>query len=240
MKFARLHEWPMLPAAALQLQDELASRVRLCPLTEAPRLIAALDATYTPDKRTAIGGVVVWDALRGEVVETQLATLPLTFPYVPGLLSFREAPVLLAAIAALRSEPRLFICDGQGVAHPRRFGLACHLGLWLKLPTIGCAKSRLFGEFDEPALQRGARSWLWSTAVRGRGAPEQARCKVGVVLRTREAVRPLFVSPGHLCDYDAAADWVLRAATRVRLPEPARLAHNLVSRARLERLHNAG
>ena len=161
--------------------------------------------------------VVAWDVERRRVIERRARSLPLQFPYVPGLLSFREAPALLAALRRLRTPVDALLCDGQGIAHPRRFGLACHLGVLLGLPAVGCAKSRLVGDWIEPGRERGERSPLTLGAER-----------IGTVLRTRTGVRPLFVSPGHLCDFEGAADLVLRCGGGLRLPEPVRLADHHV------------
>lgn len=223
MMVAFLHRWPRTPRAAIRLQQKLAPRVELrMPLRlRDVRLLAGADAAFSRDGSRAIAGVVVWDRRLRRVVESCLAVRPVRFPYVPGLLSFRETPALVAAIRTLRSDPHVFLCDGQGLAHPRRFGLACHLGLWLGRTTVGCAKSRLCGDFLEPGPRRGDYSPL-----RLDGG------KVGDVLRTRERVRPIFVSPGHLCTFRAARVLVLAGTTEFRLPEPARLAHQLVTQAR--------
>lgn len=151
-----------------------------------------------------------------ERIEARTHTRRLSFPYVPGLLSFREAPAILATFRRLRTRPDVLICDGQGLAHPRRLGLASHLGLWLGIPTIGCAKSLLVGEHEAVGEERGAAAPL----VLDREA-------VGAVLRTRDGVKPVYVSPGHLIDTAAACDIVLGCCTRYRLPEPIRAAHHL-------------
>ncbi|HMP01961.1 MAG TPA: endonuclease V, partial [Gemmatales bacterium] len=143
------------------------------------------------------------------------------FPYIPGLLSFREAPALLAAIARLSCQPDLFVVDGQGLAHPRRLGLACHLGLWLGRPIFGCAKSLLVGRPDRLAERRGA-----TAPLRDRGEI------VGMAVRTRRGVKPVYVSPGHLIDLPSAVAWSLALAPRWRLTEPIRQAHDLVNRTR--------
>lgn len=221
MEFPVLHDWPAAPREAVALQRRLASRVDLRPFTRRPRLLAGLDIAFSPDQKTTIAGVVVWDSSRASVVEQRIARCDTRFPYVPGLLSFRELPAALEAFRMLKSVPDVVLCDGQGIAHPRGVGLACHLGLWLCIPTIGCAKSRLCGEYAQLGLLRGARAVL-----------RLGDRLVGDVLRTRDHVRPLFVSPGHLCDRAAARRITLNACTRYRLPEPTRLAHQLVSRSR--------
>ncbi len=203
------------------MQRQLAPRVRLTPVPSGVRLFAGADVAFSPDGSRVIAGVVVWDVKEGTAVEQQVIRAPCRFPYVPGLLSFRELPGLLAAFRKLRTLPQVVLCDAQGLAHPRRFGLACHLGLWLDLPTVGCAKSRLCGQYDEPGRTKGSCTPLSHKTERA-----------GSVLRTRDDVKPLFVSPGHLCDHATAVRLTLAAATRYRLPEPTRLAHQLVSRAR--------
>ncbi len=220
-----LHRWSLSPAAGRRLQERLAQRVVQRPVRRDVRWFAGVDATITPDEQTIIAGVVVWDAAAPTdaeaVVERHIASRAAQFPYVPGLLSFRELPAILAALRALRIRPDVVLVDGAGLAHPRACGLACHLGLWLELPTVGCAKSRLCGDADEPAQPRGSRATL---TLGGRA--------VGDVLRTRTNVKPLYVSPGHLCDRESAVRLTLATARRYRLPEPTRLAHQLVSAAR--------
>lgn len=221
MTIRTLHRWPRTPRSAIALQRRLAAAVRFEPLPDAARYIAGADAAFTPDERFVVAGVVLWDAATGAVLEQRVARAPVRFPYVPGLLSFREIPALLAAFRKLRQKPDVVLCDGQGVAHPRRCGLAAHLGLWLDLPTVGCAKSRLCGEHADPAVRRGSRVDLLLDGD-----------IVGAVVRTRDRVRPLYISPGHRCDTASAVRLTLACCTRFRLPEPARLAHQLVTRAR--------
>jgi deoxyribonuclease V len=222
MNIAQLHRWPITPSAAIALQRQLAPRVRLAPVSRSAHLFAGTDVAFSPDGTQAIAGVVLWDARTGTVVEQRVARARCPLPYIPGLLSFRELPGLLAALRKVKAEPQVVLCDGQGLAHPRRLGLACHLGLWLARPTVGCAKSRLCGEYLEPGAEKGDRTELRHHDER-----------VGTVLRTRDNVKSLFVSPGHLCDHDSAVRLVLAATTRYRLPEPNRLAHQLVTLTRL-------
>jgi deoxyribonuclease V len=221
MKIARLHRWPTTPGAAIALQKELAPCVRLTPAAVNVRLFAGTDVAFSPDGKEVIAGAVVWDGHAMAVVEERLARVACRLPYIPGLLSFRELPGVLAALRTLEIEPEVVLCDAQGLAHPRRLGLASHLGLWLERPTVGCAKSRLCGRHDEPGTEKGNHTGLWHDGER-----------VGSVLCTRDNVKPLFVSPGHLCDHGSAIRLTLAATTRYRLPEPTRLAHQLVTRAR--------
>jgi deoxyribonuclease V len=206
--------WPTSPAAARRLQETLCSRVvaedRLGPV----RRVAGLDAHYGTSRVWGAAAVMSFPGL--VALESGLAWRRLAFPYVPGLLSFREAPALLAALGRLGAAPDLLLVDGQGLAHPRRFGLACHVGVLADLPTIGVAKSRLIGAFEEPGIERGA----WTPLVHG---GETA----GAVVRTRRAVRPVFVSVGHRVGLATAIDLVLRCTGRFRLPEPIRAADRL-------------
>jgi deoxyribonuclease V len=183
--------------------------------------VAGADISFdrrSPDLHAA---VVVLDAESLEVVEVAATRAKARFPYVPGYLSFREIPPLLEVFARLETEPDLIVCDGQGRAHPRRFGLACHLGVLLDRPALGCAKSRLIGEYREPGSRRGAHTQL-------RDAGEV----IGEVVRTRAGVKPVFVSVGHRISLATARRSVLRLAPRYRLPEPVRAAHQEVNRLR--------
>ncbi len=205
-----MHRWKVTPRRAAEIQNELRGKVGIVPLP-AVSTVVGVDCAFGAGHIFATA--VVWDVDRGAVVETRSLRRPLQFPYVPGLLSFREAPALIAVLRRVRSPFEAILCDGQGIAHPRRFGLACHLGVLLDCPAVGCAKSRLVGEYDEPGAERGD-----SSELRDRGE------RVGTVLRTRTGVKPLFVSPGHRCDLSGAVDLVMRCGGGFRLPEPVRLA----------------
>jgi len=219
-----LHRWSMSPKAAIRLQERLAGRVRVEPLRRKVRLVAGVDVAFGPDGRRCLAGVVVYDLRAGQVIEQQLAWRPVRFPYVPGLLSFREAPAALAALRKLRCEPDVFMFDAQGIAHPRRLGLAAHVGLLIDRPALGCAKSLLCGDYNEPPP--------WA----GRSAPLVHRGEtVGAVLRTRDNVKPVFVSVGHRVTLANAIRVVMACVTRYRLPEPARLAHQLVTAHRIKK-----
>ena len=218
-----LHNWDLSPAGAVVLQWDLASLVVESPPATTIRLIAGVDAAFTADGQHCVAAAVVWDARERRVVEEQVATRMVRFPYIPGMLSFREAPAVLAALRRLRTDPDALICDGHGLAHPRRFGLACHLGVLCDLPTVG-AKSRLVGEHQDPGRERGSRTELRMQTER-----------IGTVLRTRSNVRPVFVSVGHRMDLKSAEDLVLTCAVKYRLPEPVRLADHLAARSKRER-----
>ena len=205
-----MHRWNVSPKRAVEIQSELRGRVRIEPLAPVST-VAGVDCAFGEAQVFAMA--VVWDVVRGAVIETRALSRPLQFPYVPGLLSFREAPALIAVLRRVRSPFDAILCDGQGLAHPRRLGLACHLGVLLDKPAVGCAKSRLVGDYVEPGAERGEFSDL-------RIGDE----RVGAVLRTRTGVKPLFVSAGHRCDLPGAIDLVLRCGAGFRLPEPVRLS----------------
>lgn len=225
MKIRPVHAFNLSPDEALELQRELAGRLRSGPRPEPLRLVAGADAAY-PGPGRAVGAAVVFDLAAGRIVDQAVAEVETGFPYRSGLLTFREAPALLAALARLEVEPDAVVFDGQGQAHPRRLGLAAHLGLFLEKPTIGCAKSRLFGRADQPGPERGSQADLIHPVL---GQP------IGRVVRTRTGVKPVFVSPGHLAEIDWACRLVLDLAVRYRLPEPLRAAHHLAGRAGVSR-----
>jgi deoxyribonuclease V len=209
-----LHSWNVGVEEAQSIQERLRSRIVLRPLDRSPRLIAGGDASYDDRRNLSWSAIVVLDLGDFRIVETATASCNLSFPYVPGLFAFREAPSLLQAWKALRTRPDVLLIDGHGTAHPLRFGLASHLGLWLNLPTIGCAKTPLAGEFRMPGPDRGDRAPIINNGAR-----------VGLALRTRERVKPLFVSPGHLIDIRDSARVVLACCRRYRQPEPLREAN---------------
>jgi len=220
-----IHRWSMTPKAAIRLQRRLADRIRIEPLDTDIHLVAGVDVAFSPDGEQALAGVVVYDLAEAHVIEERLAWRPTRFPYVPGLLSFREAPAALAAIRKLKHEPDVFLFDAQGMAHPRRLGLASHVGLLLDRPAIGCAKSRLCGRHDEPPSEAGRSSHLLDEHE-----------VIGAVLRTRPGVKPVYVSVGHRVTLHDAIRVVMASITRFRLPEPARQAHMFVTRHRTDTL----
>lgn len=210
--------WDLTPAEAIVLQRLAAGAVEHADRFSDLRTIAGVDVSYTGPGRggTARAAAVLMDFASLTVLAEAAVEMPVLFPYVPGLLTFREAPAAVAAINALPSPPDLLLCDGQGIAHPRRCGVASHLGLALSLPSIGVAKSRLTGTFEEPAREKGA----WTPLFDGKDL-------IGACLRSKTNVRPLFVSIGHRVSLQTALRVVLHCSTRWRLPEPVRLADRL-------------
>ncbi len=209
-----LHNWELSIAQAIDLQQKLAAQVSRSSRVNTPHFIAGVDISVEKAEGMATGAVVVLSYPELRVVEIEVAHGRLDFPYVPGLLSFRESPLTLEACERLSITPDLILVDGQGVAHPRRFGLASHLGLFLDRPTIGCAKSLLCGRHDAPGVEPGGYA-----EVIDRGET------IGAALRTRLGVKPVYVSIGHMVDLETAIHWVLECCHGYRLPEPTRLAH---------------
>ena len=223
MRVKNLHNWNLSYAGARDLQTRLAGEVQFVKLEKAPRLIAGLDCSISRDGKRVCAAVVVTKFGDFEIIETKSAVADLIFPYIPGLLSFREAPVCLKAVKKLSASPDLFIIDGQGIAHPRRLGLAAHLGLFFDKPTIGCAKSRLTGSYDNVDVEKGSYSLLKDKSQ-----------TIGAVVRTRTNVKPVFISVGNKCLLKGAIAITLACAIKYRLPEPTRLAHQLVTKLRVE------
>lgn len=222
MHIPHLHDWPTTEDAAVAIQNALAGRVDTsAPLTDF-ELIAGCDIAYHLTEPRLFAAVVVLRVSDLSVVEEASVTQEVTFPYVPGLLSFREIPALLAAFSNLRSTPDIAMLDGQGIAHPRRFGLACHLGLWLDRPCVGCAKSWLVGDHDEPGPNAGDSSPL---TINGQ--------EVGAVVRSAANAKPVYVSPGHKITVADAAAVVRATLSGYRHPAPTRAAHMAANRLRL-------
>jgi deoxyribonuclease V len=214
MRIERIHDWNVTTEQALEIQRSLAHRISQHNGVIVPRLIAGLDVSVNSvNEATAVAVVLSYPEL--EVAETVKVRGKVDFPYIPGLLSFREVPLTLKACEQINSEPDLVMVDGQGIAHPRRIGLASHLGLFLNVPTIGCAKSHLYGKYAEPSLEAGSTSKL----VGDKGDT------IGSVVRTKSNVKPLFISIGHKIDLASSIHWVLQCCQGYRLPEPTRLAH---------------
>ncbi|HHS49794.1 MAG TPA: deoxyribonuclease V [candidate division Zixibacteria bacterium] len=228
MKINRLHDFNVDVDEARAIQEELASMVIVREEGEPPniadiRTIAGCDVAFDANTETAFGALVLMSFPNLEVIETITATSPLTFPYIPGFLSFREMIVLLELFEKLRRPPDVVLVDGQGIAHPRGLGLASHLGLFLDIPTVGCAKSRLLGKHGEVGTSKGG----WTPLI------HKSR-EVGRVLRTRDNVRPIFVSPGHLVSIRSSAEIAIVCARKYRIPEPTRNADIEVARFKRE------
>jgi deoxyribonuclease V len=238
LKMKKLHNWNLSYSQAADLQRRLARKVQFAPIREPPKLVGGIDCALSKNGRNILAAVVVLKLPDFEVIETASSTLKVTFPYIPGLLSFREAPACIAAVGKLQSCPDVFLIDGQGIAHPRRLGLAAHLGLFFDKPTIGCAKSRLIGTFEEPPPEKGAYSLLNDKVIVKPEASYKIRDAryetIGAVVRTRTSVKPLFVSVGNKCLLKDAIRITLACTSRYRLPEPIRLAHQLASSLKLK------
>jgi len=220
-RYTPLHDWDVTPREAVELQKSLRERVVIAPLKRPVETIAGTDISFNKFSTTMYAGIVVLRLPSLEVVEEVGVVSETRFPYVPGLLSFRETPSVLEAWAKLKTEPDAVMFDGQGLAHPRRVGIACHVGLMIERPTLGCAKSVLVGKYEEPPTERGS----WSPLV-DKGET------VGAALRTKDRVQPIFVSPGHLIDLKDAINLTLACDGGYRQPEPTRLAHHLVNALR--------
>jgi len=219
------HRFALSPAEAIAVQRRLAGRVEAAAPRARLRRLAGVDCAFSADGASCLASAVLWDLDTRELLEEKCASAPLRFPYVPGLLSFREAPAMLAALRRLRGTPDALLVDGHGYAHPRRFGIACHLGVLVGIPTLGVAKSRLVGEPTEPGPQRGDCAPLLHEGER-----------IGSVLRTRAGSKPVYVSVGHLVDLDSAQELVLAACEeKQRLPEPTRRADRAVAELKRRR-----
>ena len=214
-----LHSWNVSVEEAIHIQEALKARIILKNTFSEVRSVGGGDVAYSKKGNLVLGAMVVLSFPEMELLDTATAKGKVSFPYIPGLFSFREGPILIKAFQKLKLKPEVMIYDGQGVAHPRGMGLASHMGLWLDLPSIGCAKAPLLPEFISPGPLRGSFEW-----IRREGK------KVGVVLRTKENVKPLFISPGHRIDFPTSNRLILQSCKGFRFPEPLRKAHQLAER----------
>lgn len=213
--------WPADIAEARKIQDEYRNKVKIVSLEKAPNYIAGVDAAFSDDK--IIGVACLYKYPEIVPLEDSCAFEKTAFPYIPGYLSFREGPAIIHALRDLKKKPDLILFDGQGIAHPKRLGIASHIGAFLDMPSIGCAKSRLVGEYEEPGGKKGE----WSPLSYGGDV-------VGAVLRTRNGVRPVFVSPGHRIDLKGSVDIVLGCTGKYRIPEPLRRADMISKKMKKE------
>ncbi len=214
------HDWDLDETQALALQVRLAGQVERADRLGEVRLVAGVDVAYDTNSDRMIAAVVVLDATTLLPVETKIAEDVVRFEYIPGLFSFRELPALAKALAMLDKVPDLIVCDGQGIAHPRRFGLACHLGVLFDVPTIGCGKTLLTGRFDALPKTRGAIAPL-----------HDGDEIVGAAVYTQDDTKPVFVSIGHRISLPTACDWIIRLASQYRQPETTRAADHAVKQA---------
>ena len=212
---------------AKRIQAELGQLVRVQPLKKLPEMIAGVDAAFIEEEELIWAAAVVMELPQLRVIETSVVSGRINFPYIPGLLAFREGPVILDALEKLSLQPDLILFDGHGIAHPQRAGIATHFGILLNKPTIGCAKTPLIGTYDKPDEEKGSHSSLTFNGE-----------QIGLVVRSRTGIKPVYVSPGHLVDFNDSLQIVLQTCNRYRLPEPIRLAHQAANKAR--RLHGVG
>ena len=221
------HPWNISEEKAINLQTELAQKVikndKLSPI----QYVAGVDVAYSKNSDTLIAAIVILELNSLKVVESVTIQDSVKFPYIPGLFSFRELPPILKAFEKIKTIPQLIVCDGQGIAHPRRFGLASHLGVIYDIPTIGCGKTKLLGNFIEPDLYRGAYSPLLDKSE-----------IIGSVLRTQKNIKPIFVSTGHRISLSTACDIILKLTPKYRLPETTRHADQLVKQT-MSRLNDS-
>ncbi len=209
-------KWPESAAEAVIVQKELGQKVQIKNNFKTLKIIAGVDCSYDIKNNLSHAYVVLMELDNLKPITSTKAELPTTFPYIPGFLSFREIPVILEALKLLPQKPNLFMVDGQGIAHPRRMGIAAHLGVLLDMPSIGVAKSRLTGVYKEPGFQKGNQTPLMDKNE-----------QIGTVLRSKDNVKPLFISPGHKVDNETAVKIVERCLTRYKLPEPTRIADKI-------------
>ena len=221
MRVSCRHEWDLNPKEAIALQQSLAGEVDLRPLPEDFEVLGAADIGYVPSADSLAAAILTFRWPDLSILEKTHVTAPVRFPYIPGLLSFREVPPLLEAFQQLHRPPDVLLCDGQGIAHPRKLGLASHLGLCLDIPTVGCAKKLLCGKHDPLELHRGNHVPL-----------RYKQELVGYVFCSRDGVKPIYVSPGHLADFDSSLELIRRCLGRFRIPTPLRHAHNLATELR--------
>ena len=219
----KIHNWNLTPQEAMRVQTEMRERLVLRWDDRPVSTIAGVDVSIKEEFTRAAIVVLRYPDLKP--VEAMLADAPLVFPYIPGLLAFREGPAVLSAWSQLQNKPDLVMFDGQGIAHPRGIGIASHMGLWLERPTIGVAKSRLYGLHTEVGPKRGDRADLL----------DKNGGVIGAVLRTREKTNPLYISPGHLMDVEHAVEFVMACCSSYRLPEPTRWAHKVAGGEKLPR-----
>lgn len=212
------HSWDLSPKDAIEIQKQWSRRVVTTDQFGPVRRVAGVDVGFEDNNQVTRAAIVVLSYPELAPLDSALVKIPTSYPYIPGLLSFREMPAILKAYEQLQLKPDLLLCDGQGTAHPRRFGIACHLGVWLDVPSIGVGRTRLVGSHDALPDEKGA--WV---PLLDKGE------QVGAVLRSRKGVKPIYVSTGHRVSLASSVQWVMNCVTRYKLPETTRYAHNLAS-----------
>lgn len=219
-----MHSWDVTPSEAVNIQLSLSEKVILKKPDFQFNLIGGADISYNKYSNLAYAGIIIFEFPTLKEITRSYEISEINFPYIPGLLSFREIPILIKVWEKLNIKPHIMIFDGQGIAHPRRLGIASHFGIWYDIPTIGCAKSLLIGQYSEPRLKKGSKAFIYYKNE-----------KIGVALRTRSNVKPVFISPGHKIDFITSVNIVMNCITKYRLPETTRLAHNFVNQLRLNK-----
>lgn len=235
MRLRHLYPWDLSPPEAIKLQNKLRQKIELKKWQSRLKLIAGVDVSFKKGK--AIGVAVVLDYPGFKIIEQVRQVSKISYPYIPGLLTFREGPVIEKCFKALKHKPDIIIFDGQGIAHPRNMGIATHMGILLDKRTVGCAKTWLYGNYEEPKSKRGTFSYLfdpvrkqYTSRCKFSNGVDRKRKKIGAVLRTKDMIKPVFVSPGHKMDIDSSIRLILMCTGRYRLPEPLRLAHQLTQK----------
>lgn len=216
------HKWIVNLSEAKDIQNKLKNNIRIQPLKKEIHTICGVDTAFDNKKKLCFTALVLVSYPEIEILEEMYVVGRIQLPYIPGFLSFREGPSIVKALHRLTVQPDILMFDGQGIAHPRSMGIATHIGILFNIPSIGCAKSKLSGTYDQMGKQKGNFSYLFSKGNK----------KIGVVLRTRDNVKPVFVSPGHLIDVNDSKKYVLCSAVKYKLPEPTRLADKLSKKAK--------
>jgi deoxyribonuclease V len=218
------HPWNVTPKEAIAIQDTLRNEVKLCKLDKEIKYIAGADVSFNKHEKDIYAGIIVLTFPDSKIIEQSLVKDIMEFPYIPGLLSFREIPALMKAYNKLKNMPDVVIVDGQGIAHPRRLGIASHFGILADVPTIGCAKSLLFGTYEDVPNELGSFSY-----IKNRNDEKEI---IGTAYRSKKNSKPLIISPGHKITLEESIEMVSKSITKYRLPEPTRLAHELVNKFR--------
>lgn len=221
-----MHTWNLSISEAVKLQKKLAKRIICKGRPKKIDCIAGTDLAYEKSRRLGFCTIILFSYPSLKIIETYFSHDTVEFPYIPGLLTFREGPLFLKTFIKIKAKPDVIIFDGQGIAHPRKLGIATHMGLFLNIPTIGCAKSKLYGSYDEPGIGKGEESLLY----------DKNNSPIGTVLRTRKNVKPVFISPGYKIGIEESKEIIMNCAIKYRIPEPVRIAHIEVEKYKRSRI----